>query len=152
MSIKPETYLELSKHERIVATKEASGDISTVLKIKALCGDNLDIYSGNDDQIAPIMACGGKGVISVLSNILPRETHEMAMKGYNGDIKGCLDMQLKYLDLIDALFCEVNPIPVKAAMAALGYGENYLRLPLTPMEKDHEEKLIALMREAGINV
>jgi len=150
MSIKPETYLELSKHERIVATKEASGDISTVLKIKALCGDNLDIYSGNDDQIAPIMACGGKGVISVLSNILPRETHEMAMKGYNGDIKGCLEMQLKYLDLCNDLFVEVNPIPVKEAMNLMNFNVGPCRMPLAPMSEDNKAVLIKALKNHAL--
>ncbi len=150
MSIKPETYLELSKHERIVATKEASGNISEVLKIKALCGDNLAIYSGNDDQIAPIMACGGKGVISVLSNILPRETHEMAMKGYNGDIKGCLDMQIKYLDLCNDLFVDVNPIPVKEAMNLMNFNVGPCRMPLGPMSDADRAVLIKALKNHSL--
>ena len=151
-NLTPESCAVLAKHPNIVAIKEACGNISQIAQIAHLCGDEIDIYSGNDDQIIPILSLGGKGVISVLSNILPKETSEMCHKYLNGDTAGALKMQLDYLPLIDALFCEVNPIPVKAACAAMGWCENYLRLPLTPMEKDHEEKLLALMREAGINV
>ena len=150
-NLKPETCAELAKHPNIVAIKEASGDISQVAAISRLCGDSLDIYSGNDDQIVPVMSLGGKGVISVLSNLLPRETSDMCHAYLNGDCKTALDMQLKYLPLVDSLFCEVNPIPVKAAMAAMGYCENYLRLPLTPMEDANEQRLLADMRNAGIN-
>ncbi len=149
-NLKPETCAVLAKHSNIVAIKEASGDISQVAAISRLCGDNLDIYSGNDDQIIPVMSLGGKGVISVLSNLLPRETSEMCHAYLDGDCKTALDMQLKYLPLIDSLFCEVNPIPVKAAMAAMGYCDNYLRLPLTPMEDTNQQRLLADMREAGI--
>lgn len=134
-NIKPETCAVLAKHPNIVAIKEASGDISQVAEISRLCGDDLDIYSGNDDQIIPVMSLGGKGVISVLSNLLPRETSAMCHSFLNGDVKNARDMQLKYLPLISSLFCEVNPIPVKAAVSAMGYGDNYLRLPLTPMQK-----------------
>ena len=149
-NIKPETCAVLAKHPNIVAIKEASGDISQVAEISRLCGDDLDIYSGNDDQIIPVMSLGGQGVISVLSNLLPRETSAMCHSFLNGDVKNARDMQLKYLPLISSLFCEVNPIPVKAAVSAMGYGDNYLRLPLTPMEKSHEEKLIANMRNSGV--
>lgn len=149
-NIKPETCAVLAKHPNIVAIKEASGDIFQVAEISRLCGDDLDIYSGNDDQIIPVMSLGGKGVISVLSNLLPRETSAMCHSFLNGDVKNARDMQLKYLPLISSLFCEVNPIPVKAAVSAMGYGDNYLRLPLTPMEKSHEEKLIANMRNSGV--
>lgn len=149
-NIKPETCAVLAKHPNIVAIKEASGDISQVAEISRLCGDDLDIYSGNDDQIIPVMSLGGKGVISVLSNLLPRETSAMCHSFLNGDVKNARDMQLKYLPLISSLFCEVNPIPVKASVSAMGYGDNYLRLPLTPMEKSHEEKLIANMRNSGV--
>lgn len=148
----PESVAVLAEHENIVAIKEACGNISQVAKLAALCGDKIDIYSGNDDQIVPILSLGGKGVISVLSNILPRETKEICTRFFAGDVKGSAELQLKLLPLIDALFCEVNPIPVKAACAAMGYCENYLRLPLTPMEKKNEEKLISLMREAGLKV
>lgn len=150
-NLKPETCAVLAKHPNIVAIKEASGDISQVAAISRLCGDNLDIYSGNDDQIVPVMSLGGKGVISVLSNLLPKETSQMCHAYLNGDCKTALDMQLKYLPLIDSLFCEVNPIPVKAAMAAMGYCDNYLRLPLTPMEDANEQRLLNDMRECGIN-
>lgn len=149
-NLQPKTVAELAQHPRITAIKEASGDISQVAKIAALCGDKLDIYSGNDDQIVPIMSLGGKGVISVLSNLMPRETSRMCHLYEQGDVKTAMEMQLKLLPLIDALFCEVNPIPVKAAMAAMGFGENYVRLPLTPMEPAHEAELLRLMKENGV--
>jgi 4-hydroxy-tetrahydrodipicolinate synthase len=110
----------------------------------------MDIYSGNDDQIVPVLSLGGKGVISVLSNLMPKETSLMCHKFFAGDVAGSAKMQLDLLELVNALFCEVNPIPVKAAVAAMGYGENYLRLPLTPMEPQNEKKLLALMKEEGI--
>ena len=149
-NILPETAAVLAKHPNIAAIKEASGDLSQVAKIAKLCGDELDIYSGNDDQIVPIMSLGGKGVISVLSNVAPRDTSLMCHKFLEGDASGALKLQLDYLDLANTLFCEVNPIPVKAAMATLGFCENYLRLPLTPMEKANEEKLLAAMKNCGI--
>lgn len=149
-NIKPETCAVLSEHPNIAAIKEASGNISQVAEISRLCGDRLDIYSGNDDQIVPVMSLGGKGVISVLSNLLPSETSKMCHSYIDGDTKTSLNMQLKYLPLIDSLFCEVNPIPVKAAMAAMGYCDNYLRLPLTKMETPNEQKLLENMRKAGI--
>ena len=152
VSLEPATAAKLAEVENIVAIKEASGNISKVVELAALAGDKLDIYSGNDDQIVPIMACGGAGVISVLSNVLPKETSQMCHKMLQGDVAGAMEMQKQYLGLTNALFSEVNPIPVKAAMAAMGFCENYLRLPLTPMEKDHEEKLLAYMREAGLQV
>lgn len=151
-NITPATCAKLAEHPNIVAIKEASGNISQVAQIAKLAGDKLDIYSGNDDQIVPVMSLGGKGVISVLSNLLPAETSAMCHKYLDGDMQGSLAMQLEYLDLVDALFCEVNPIPVKAAMAAMGYGDNVLRLPLTSMEAAHEETLLGLMRNAGIEV
>lgn len=146
----PESVAELAKHPNIVAIKEACGNISQIAKVAALCGDNIDIYSGNDDQIVPILSLGGKGVISVLSNIAPAETVAICDKYFSGDIKGAAAIQLQYLELIDTLFCEVNPIPVKAAVSAMGFGENSLRLPLTPMEPSHEATLLALMRQHGI--
>ena len=152
INIEPATYAALADHPMIAAIKEASGNISKLVETVALCGDKLDIYSGNDDQIVPILACGGKGVISVLSNVIPAETVLMCDKFFAGDVAGAMELQVKYLNLTNALFCEVNPIPVKAAMAAMGYGENYLRLPLVPMEKPHEEMLLRHMREAGVNV
>ncbi|MBQ8235956.1 MAG: dihydrodipicolinate synthase family protein, partial [Clostridia bacterium] len=129
--------------------KEASGNISKVAEILALAGDALDVYSGNDDQIVPIMSLGGKGVISVLSNPLPKKTAEMTALLLKGDYKAGAKLQLELLPLINALFCQVNPIPAKAAMSAMGYGENVLRLPLTALEEQYEEKLFALLREQG---
>ena len=152
VNIAPETVARLSKHPNISCIKEAGGNISAVAEITALCGGDINIYSGNDDQTVPIMSLGGKGCISVLSNLLPHSTAEMCKKMLAGDTKGALDLQLKYLPLIKALFCEVNPIPVKAAMAAMGYCENYLRLPLTPMEEAHKEILLNEMRKCGIKV
>lgn len=146
-NLQPQTVAALAEHPQIAAIKEASGNISQVAQIAALCGDKLDIYSGNDDQIVPILSLGGKGVISVLSNLMPKKTSELCHRYMDGDVKTAASMQLELLPLIDALFCEVNPIPVKAAMAAMGYGENYLRLPLTPMEAAHEAELLRLMRE-----
>ena len=152
VNIEPATYAALADHPNIAAIKEAGGNISTVVETAALVGDKLDIYSGNDDQIVPILACGGQGVISVLSNVVPKETSDICHTFFRGDVKGAMEMQIKYLGLTNALFCEVNPIPVKAAMAALGFCENYLRLPLVPMEDAHEKILLQKMREVGINV
>ncbi len=151
-NILPATAAKLAEHPNIVAIKEACGNISQIAELAALTRGKLDIYSGNDDQIVPIMALGGIGVISVLSNPMPRATVEICQKVFEGDIAGAAKMQLDLLPLINALFCEVNPIPVKAAMAAMGYCENPLRLPLTPMEAENEAKLLALMAEQGINV
>ncbi len=149
-NILPETAAVLAQHPNIAAIKEASGNISQVASLASLAGKHLDIYSGNDDQIVPLLSLGGSGVISVLSNLLPKETSLMCHKFFEGDVQGSLELQLHYLDLVDALFCEVNPIPVKAAMAAMGFCENYLRLPLTPLEKAHEEKLLAIMTNHGL--
>ena len=149
-NIQPATVAKLAEHPMICAVKEASGNISQVAQIAALAGDKIDNFSGNDDQVVPIMALGGKGVISVLSNVAPAATVEMCRRMLAGDVAGARELQLKYLPLIDALFCEVNPIPVKAAMAAMGYGENSLRLPLTCMEPAHEERLLGCMRDLGI--
>jgi len=147
VNIEPATYLALSEHPNIAAIKEANGNLSKIVETAALVGDKLDIYSGNDDQIVPILSIGGKGVISVLSNIMPAATSEMCKRWFDGDTAGSTQMQLRLLPLINALFCEVNPIPVKAAMAAMHWCENYLRLPLTPMEEVHAQKLYRLMRE-----
>ena len=152
VNIEPATYAKLAEHPMICAIKEAGGNLSKIVETAALVGDKLDIYSGNDDQVVPILACGGKGVISVLSNVLPAETSAMCKKFFAGDVAGAMEMQKKYLPLINALFCEVNPIPAKAAMAAMGFCENYLRLPLVPMEKNHEEVLLQCMRDAGVEV
>lgn len=151
-NIMPATMAELAEHPNIVGVKEASGNLSQIAEIAALTRGKLDIYSGNDDQVLPILSLGGKGVISVLSNILPKETSLMCKNFFNGNINEATKMQLDYLPLINALFCEVNPIPAKAACAAMGYGENFVRLPLTTMEEANEKKLLALMREAGLNV
>ena len=147
----PATVAQLAKHPNIVGIKEACGNISQIAEVAALCGVEIDIYSGNDDQIVPILSLGGKGVISVLANVLPEETCEICNSFFEGRVADSARLQLKLLPLINALFCEVNPIPVKAACAAMGYGANKLRLPLTCMEKDHEEKLLSLMRENGVD-
>ena len=152
VNILPATYEKMSKVPNLCAIKEANGNISSVVETATLCGDAMDIYSGNDDQIVPIMACGGKGVISVLSNLLPKETSQLCHKMLEGDVAGAMEMQKKYLALTNALFCEVNPIPAKAAMAALGFCENSLRLPLTPMEQAHEQHLLECMRQVGLKV
>lgn len=152
VSIEPATYAALADHPNIAAIKEANGNISKIVETVSLVGDKLDIYSGNDDQIVPIMAMGGQGVISVLSNLLPAETSELCHRMLKGDYAGAREMQCRYFKLINTLFCEVNPIPVKAAMAAMGYGENYLRLPLTPMTEGNYQKLLGLMRECGLKV
>ena len=152
VNIEPSTYAKLADHPMICGIKEANGNISKIVETASLVGDNLDIYSGNDDQIVPIMAMGGKGCISVLSNVIPKETVELADKMFAGDVKGAAQLQCKYHKLVDALFCEVNPIPVKAAMSALGFCENYLRMPLTEMEDAHYQVLLNCMREIGLNV
>ena len=152
VNIEPQTYLALADTPNIVAIKEANGNISKIVETMSLVGDKLDLYSGNDDQIVPLLSLGGKGVISVLSNLLPRETSELCHAFFHGDIAAAAAAQFKYQKLINALFCEVNPIPVKAAMTRLGYGDGSIRLPLTPMTAANEEKLVGLMREAGIEV
>ncbi len=152
VNIEPKTYLALAEHENIVAIKEANGNISKIVETMSLVHDKLDLYSGNDDQIVPLMSLGGIGVISVISNLLPRETVELTKRFFGGDVAGAAELQYKYHYLIDALFSEVNPIPVKAAMAAMGYCENYLRLPLTPMEENTKAVLLKAMRDVGIDV
>jgi len=146
VGIEPNTYLALAEHPNIVAIKEANGNISKIVETARLVGDKLDIYSGNDDQVVPILSMGGSGVISVLSNVMPAQTHEMCQRFFEGDLAGAAKLQMDYLPLINALFSEVNPIPVKAAMAAMGWCENYLRMPLTRMEPEHWEKLKTIMR------
>lgn len=141
VNINPETCLELSKISNIVAIKEASGNISQVAQTASLCKDNLHIYSGNDDQIVPILSLGGLGVISVLSNIEPKFTHTMVLDYLNGNIKAALDSQLKCLDLVDSLFCEVNPIPVKEALNIKGYNYGIPRLPLIEMSETGKNRL-----------
>ena len=152
VGIQPATYRKLAEHPNIAAIKEANGNISAIVETRALVGDQLDIYSGNDDEIVPILSMGGLGVISVLSNLLPKETSQICHKFFAGDVAGAAQMQCQYLPLIRALFSEVNPIPVKAAMAAMGFCEDYLRLPLTPMEDAHRQVLLAEMRRQGLKV
>ena len=150
VNIEPETYLELSKVENIVAIKEANGNIAKIMDIFQLVGDKLYIYSGNDDEIVPFLSMGGIGVISVVSNMLPKETVKICDAWFKGDIEESKNLQIKYLPLIRALFSEVNPIPIKSAMSRLGYCENYLRLPLCQMDKKKEEKLYIIMKELGM--
>ena len=143
-------YRELAKHERIVAVKEASGNLSAIAELIAECGDALDVYSGNDDQIVPIMSLGGKGVISVFSGIMPRVTHDLTAACLAGDFKTGAELQLKYLRLMNTLFCEVNPVPVKAASALLGLCGEEIRLPLCEMEPHNLEKLRTVMADYGL--
>ena len=152
VNIEPATYLKLADHPMIAAIKEANGNISKIAETIALVGDKLDLYSGNDDQIVPILALGGIGVISVLSNVLPAETSMICKKFFAGEIQESARMQLSYLPLINALFSEVNPIPAKAAMAAMGYCQDAIRLPLTVMEEEHRAKLLSVMKAAGIKL
>ncbi|MBR4695520.1 MAG: 4-hydroxy-tetrahydrodipicolinate synthase, partial [Selenomonadaceae bacterium] len=150
VSIKPETYAKLSKHPRIVAVKEANGDLSSILRLRHACGDELAVYSGNDDQIIPILSLGGKGVISVLSNVAPRQTHDICQLYFDGKVQEAAKLQIDLADLIDALFCEVNPIPVKAAMRLLGYEAGPLRMPLTDPEPAHLEQIKAALKKHGL--
>lgn len=149
-SIEPRTYLELSEHPMITAIKEASGNISKIVETMSLIGDKLDLYSGNDDQIVPLLSLGGKGVISVLSNLMPKKTVQICTRFFQGDIARSAALQYELLPLTNALFSEVNPIPVKAAMAKMGFCENYLRLPLTTMEDKNADMLYAQMRAQGL--
>lgn len=149
-AIKTETYAKLSKHPRIAAVKEASGNISDVLRLRKACGDDLAVYSGNDDQIVPILSLGGLGVISVLSNVAPKMAHDICRLFFEGDTKAAAKLQTDASDLIDALFCEVNPIPVKTAMRMLGYNAGPLRMPLTDMEEKNAEKLKAALSAHGL--
>lgn len=150
VNINPETCLELSKIKNIVAIKEASGNLSQVAKIASLCRDNLDIYSGNDDQIVPILSLGGKGVISVLSNVMPRYTHDMTQKFFDGKIREATQMQLDAIDLIDALFSEVNPIPVKYALNLMGYNYGKPRLPLVELSAKNQERMRVSMKNHNL--
>jgi 4-hydroxy-tetrahydrodipicolinate synthase len=145
-----DSFVELAKHPNIVAVKEASGDLSAVAKIRYACGDDLAIYSGNDDQIVPILSLGGAGVISVLSNVMPQETHDICQLYFDGKVKESSDLQIKLLDLINNLFIDVNPIPVKMALREMGFKVGELRLPLTDMEDAKLAKLKASMKSHGI--
>lgn len=152
-NIEPATVAELVKNvDNIVAVKEASGNISQVAKIMALTDGNIDLYSGNDDQIVPMLSLGAKGVISVLSNVAPQETHDICEKFFNGEVKGSAALQLKALPLIEQLFCEVNPIPVKKAMQLMGVECGPLRMPLTEISKEHEQALAKAMKDFGIQL
>ena len=146
----PKTVAKLAEHPNIVAIKEATGNMSQMVELMALCGDKLDVYSGEDALTVPFISMGAAGTISVLSNVATKMSVDMVEKAFAGDFAGAAALQCKLLPLINALFSEVNPIPVKAAAAAMGFGENYLRLPLTPMEPDHEAVLLAEMRKLGI--
>lgn len=152
LNIEPSTYAALADHENIVGIKEAGGNISKIVETAALVGDRLTLYSGNDDQIVPILSMGGMGCISVLSNVVPSLAVEITDRFFAGDVAGSAALQCRCLGLIQALFCEVNPIPVKAAMAALGFCENYLRMPLLPMEDANRARLLDEMRKLGLKV
>ena len=152
VTIQPETYRILSEHPNIRGTKEASGNLSLIARTAALCGQGFDIYSGNDDQTVPIMSLGGKGVVSVLANIMPKETHKMCRLYLDGDVKESRRMQLKLLEIMEALFWDVNPIPVKAALGLMGICGDDLRLPLTPMEPEQRERLAEVMKRQGISL
>lgn len=150
VNIAPDTVKALSDIDNITAIKEASGNISQVAQVAALCGDNIDIYSGNDDQIVPIMSLGGKGVISVVANVAPKQTHDLVKKFIDGDYKGSLKMQIDMIELINALFCEVNPIPVKTAMNIMGFEVGPTRLPLCDMSDNNLQRLRTAMKNYGL--
>lgn len=152
VAIKPETYKEIAKHPNIVATKEANGDLSSVLKTRYLCGDELDIYSGNDDQTVPIMSLGGIGVISVMSNFLPEVMHRICTEFFAGNTDEAARLQIKYSGLMSALFSDVNPVPVKAAMNLLGLNAGPCRLPLYDMEKPALELIKQKLTECGLEI
>ncbi|MBQ3431504.1 MAG: 4-hydroxy-tetrahydrodipicolinate synthase [Clostridia bacterium] len=150
LDIKPETYAELAKHPMIVASKEANGDISALAKSIELCGDNLTFYSGNDDQTTAFMALGAKGVVSVLSNIMPLEAHNIAQAALNGDFKESARLQIKYLDMCNTLFCDVNPIPVKEALNLMGFEAGECRMPLYPLNEKNRQRLVNCMKKYGL--
>ena len=151
LNMLPETLKALADHDRVAAVKEACGNISQVAKELELCGDKLDVYSGNDDQTVPILSLGGKGVISTVGNIVPGEMAEMCRKFFAGDVKGAAEIQLRLLSLMNQTMIETNPIPIKAACAAMGFGKYILRLPLVEMEDGNRQKLLELMRAQGLN-
>jgi len=152
VDVKPETYAKLAEHENIAGIKEANGNLSEILDTVSMVGDKLTVYSGNDDQIVPILSLGGKGCISVLSNVLPKETVEITDRWFAGDTAGAAELQIRFRDLIRALFCEVNPIPVKAAVAAMGRCKNVLRAPMYPMEEQNRQRLLDAMRAQGVEI
>ena len=149
-NILPSTLNVLADHPNIAAVKEASGNMAQVVEIFQKCGDRLDVYSGEDGLVVPMLAMGGLGCISVLSNVVPKESVEMSDKFFAGDVAGAAELQLKLLELVNCLFCEVNPIPVKAAISAMGFGTEHLRLPLTPMEPANRARLLAEMKKLGV--
>lgn len=150
VGITPETYAVLAEHPRIAAVKEASGNINQVAETMSLCGDKLTFYSGNDDQIVPLLSLGAKGVISVLSNVMPQETHDMCQLFFDGKVEEAAKKQIEYFPLIKALFCEVNPIPVKVALRLMGFDMGPLRMPLCEMEDAHLEQLKTAMRKFNL--
>ena len=149
-NLQPATLSVLADHPRIAAVKEASGNMAQVVEIFQKCGDRLHIYSGEDGLVVPMLSMGGMGCISVLSNVVPKESVEMSDRFFRGDVAGAAEMQLKLLELVNCLFCEVNPIPVKAAISAMGFGTEHLRLPLTPMEPQNRARLYAEMKKLGV--
>lgn len=146
----PATVEKLAEHPNVAAIKEASGNMSQVVELFARCGDKIDVYSGEDGLTVPMLAMGGMGTISVLSNVIPKGAVEMTDAFFAGDLQKAAALQCRYLDLINLLFCEVNPIPAKAAISAMGYGKEFIRLPLTPMEEGNRTKLLAEMRKQGV--
>ena len=146
----PKTVAKLSEHPNIAAIKEATGSLAQMIEIMHLCGDKIDVYSGEDGLTVPMLAMGGMGTISVLSNVIPKGAVEMTDAFFAGDLRKAAALQCRYLDLINLLFCEVNPIPAKAAISAMGYGKEFIRLPLTPMEEGNRTKLLAEMRKQGV--
>ena len=146
----PATVEKLAEHPNVAAIKEASGNMSQVVDLFARCGDKIDVYSGEDGLTVPMLAMGGMGTISVLSNVIPKGAVEMTDAFFAGDLRKAAALQCRYLDLINLLFCEVNPIPAKAAISAMGYGKEFIRLPLTPMEEGNRAKLLAEMRNQGV--
>ena len=152
LNMLPGTLAELAKHERIAAVKEACGSLSQIAKERLLCGDDLDVISGCDDQIVPTLSMGGKGIISVVANVMPKQTAEICARFFRGDVAGAAALQLKLLSLMNQLMIETNPIPAKAACAAMGFGKNLLRLPLVQMEEGNRQKLLQLMRELDLEV
>ncbi len=151
-NLQPQTVARLAQHPRIAAIKEASGNMAQVMEIFRLCAGDLDVYSGEDGMVVPILAMGGAGCISVLTNVVPDLGVAMTDRFFAGDVAGAANLQLKLLPLVDCLFSEVNPIPAKAAVSAMGYGQEHLRLPLTPMESANRARLYEQMRALGVNV
>ncbi len=152
LNIGPESLKEICHHPSVIGVKEASSDVAQSLEKLRLVGDNAAFYSGNDDLVVPLMACGFRGVISVISNVLPAETARMTHLALRGELQNAAEIQLRLLPMINALFCETSPIPVKAAMAALGRLENELRLPLVPMQEKNRQKMLEIMRKLGLEV